>query len=46
MLEVPIGVGRIHGERPPIYHSVEIDGWDFMFKEDIASLESMISGYK
>ena len=46
VLEVPIGVGGVQGDKPPVYHSVEIDGGDIMFKEDLASLESMISGYK
>jgi len=46
VLEVPIGVGGVHLDRSPIYHSVERDGGDIMFKEDIASLESMISGRK
>jgi hypothetical protein len=46
VLEVPIAVGRVHLDRLPIYHSVEIDGGDIMFKEDLASLESMISGCK
>jgi len=46
VLEVPIGVGGIHGDRSPIYCSVEIDSGDIMFKEDLTSLESMISGYK
>jgi len=46
VLEVPIGIGGVHGDRPPIYHSVEIDSGGITLKEDLASLESMISGYK
>jgi hypothetical protein len=46
VLEVPIVVRGVHLDTSPIYHSVEFDGRDLMFKEDIASLESMISGYK
>ena len=46
VLEMPIGVGGVHGERLPIYHSVEWTGGDLMFKEELASLESVVSGYK